>query len=36
MSYGDHDECIGELVGIENEGLKWLCQSCVAGVTWHC
>ena len=22
MSYGDHDECIGELVGAENEGLK--------------
>ena len=22
MSYGDHDECIGELIGAENEGLK--------------
>ncbi|MEJ6010278.1 acyl-CoA dehydrogenase [Novosphingobium aquae] len=22
MSYGDHDQCVGELIGAENEGLK--------------
>lgn len=24
MSFGDNDECIGELIGVENEGLKYM------------